>query len=119
MCSQPPKAINDSWIVDEILEAIPMIDPETEELGFTGGEPTLLGDRLIEVLKSCKQNLPNTSIHVLSNGRKFSDLGFTQAWAKIDHPDLMVGIPTIRTFQRSTITLFKQTAHLTKRSAVF
>lgn len=93
MCSQPPKDIDDDWIVSEILEAIPMIDPETPELGFTGGEPTLLGERLIEVLRRCKECLPNTAVHVLSNGRKFSDLRFTRAWASVEHHDLMAGIP--------------------------
>ena len=34
MCSQPPKKINDDWIIDEILEAIPLIDPATTEIGI-------------------------------------------------------------------------------------
>lgn len=93
MCSQPPRNVNDDWVIDEILQMIPLIDPSTHELGFTGGEPTLLGDRLLEVLASCKANLPNTGIHVLSNGRHFSDFAFTKKWANLNHPDLMVGIP--------------------------
>jgi His-Xaa-Ser system radical SAM maturase HxsC len=93
MCSQPPKQIDDDWLIDDILQAIPLIDPTTEELGFTGGEPTLLGERFISVLKACKAYLPNTVLHVLSNGRRFSDFAFSQTWAAIDHPDLMVGIP--------------------------
>jgi hypothetical protein len=42
MCSQPPKDQNDSWLVDEILTTIPLIDRGTTEIGLTGGEPTLL-----------------------------------------------------------------------------
>ena len=43
MCSQPPRNVNDGWIVDEILEALPLIDRSVPELMFSGGEPTLLG----------------------------------------------------------------------------
>ena len=48
MCSQPPKRIDDSWIVDDVLAAIQLIDPCTREIGFTGGEPTLLGDEALQ-----------------------------------------------------------------------
>jgi His-Xaa-Ser system radical SAM maturase HxsC len=93
MCSQPPKDVDDGWLIDEILEAIPLISPETKEIGFTGGEPTLLGDRLISVLKACKVHLPSTVIHVLSNGRRFSEPAFAEKWASVQHFDMMVGIP--------------------------
>jgi His-Xaa-Ser system radical SAM maturase HxsC len=93
MCSQPPKNVDDSWIVDEILQTIPLIDPATREIGFTGGEPTLLGDRFIGILKACKNYLPNTSIHILSNGRTFADFTYAQKYAATDHHDMMVGIP--------------------------
>lgn len=93
MCSQPPKRIDDDWIIDEILTALPLVDNETRELGFSGGEPTLLGERFLSVLQSCKHHLPNTAIHVLSNGRRFSNWEFTRSWSEVDHHDLMVGIP--------------------------
>lgn len=93
MCSQPPRNVDDDWIIDEILEALPLLDPATPEIGFTGGEPTLLGERFIGVLRECKRLLPSASVHVLSNGRKFADPKLARAWAEVDHPDLMVGIP--------------------------
>jgi len=93
MCSQPPKQVDDSWIVDEIMTAIPLMDPSMRELGFTGGEPTLLGDDLIRILRTAKNYLPTTGMHILSNGRKFADTEFTAKYAAIDHPDMMVGIP--------------------------
>ena len=43
MCSQPPKNIDDSWIVDDVLAAIPLIDPSAQEIGFTGGETDSFG----------------------------------------------------------------------------
>lgn len=93
MCSQPPRNVDDDWVVDEIREALPLVDPATQEIGFTGGEPTLLGERFVEVLKQCKAELPNTAVHVLSNGRNFANASLAKAWATVDHPDLMVGIP--------------------------
>lgn len=93
MCSQPPRDIDDSWLIDEILAAIPLIDPATRELGFTGGEPTLLGDRFLTVLLTARNYLPRTSLHILTNGRKFADAGFAARYAGIRHPDMMAGIP--------------------------
>lgn len=93
MCSQPPKDIDDSWIVQEILDAIPLIDPATAELGFTGGEPTLLGEQFLAILRTAKSYLPRTAVHVLSNGRLFADSEFARRYAEIDHPDIMIGIP--------------------------
>lgn len=93
MCSQPPKDVDDSWIVKEILDTIPLIDPSTRELGFTGGEPTLLGDDFFRILRAAKTHLPTTAIHVLSNGRLFADAEFAKGYAEIEHPDIMLGIP--------------------------
>ena len=93
MCSQPPKQRDDAWIVDELMEVIPLVSPETTEIGLTGGEPSLLGDRLIALIARCKDFLPNTALHLLSNGRGFSDRALARAVATVDHPDLMIGIP--------------------------
>lgn len=93
MCSQPPKTTDDSWISDEILKCIPLIDPHTSEIGFTGGEPTLLGETFIRILQACKNWLPRTSVHILSNGRTFADTAFAERYAAIKHHDMMIGIP--------------------------
>ena len=93
MCSQPPKDVDDRWIAAEILEAIPLISPDTTEIGFTGGEPTLLGDTFLQILDACADHLPNTAVHVLSNGRRFADESFAAAWSAVAITDLMVGIP--------------------------
>jgi len=93
MCSQPPKAIDDSWIIDELRQVIPLIPITTQEIGFTGGEPFLLGYRFLDVLRLAKTMLPNTAVHILSNGRLFADKAFAKAYAAIGHPDMMIGIP--------------------------
>lgn len=93
MCSQPPKDIDDGWIIDEISEAIDLIDPNTESIGFTGGEPLLERDRFIGLLAKMRDRLPQTRVHVLSNGRAFADDDAATAWAAVQHPALTVGIP--------------------------
>lgn len=93
MCSQPPRKVDDKWLLEEILEIIPWLPKGTREIGFTGGEPTLLGDDFLEAIKLCKEFLPHSAVHVLSNGRRFSDIKFTESWANLNHSDLMVGIP--------------------------
>ena len=93
MCSQPPKDVNDDWLVDELFEAIPLLSTETPEIGFTGGEPTLLGDRFLRLASDMKSHLPATALHILSNGRRFVDARFRRDYAAIQHPDVMLGIP--------------------------
>jgi MoaA/NifB/PqqE/SkfB family radical SAM enzyme len=40
-----------------------------------------------------RDQLPNTAVHVLTNGRAFANDSVATAWAEIRHPDLMAGIP--------------------------
>lgn len=93
MCSQPPKLRDDSWLLDELMEVIPLVDPETREIGITGGEPGLLGERLLLLLDAMKSFLPQTAVHILSNGRSFAKVDFADALGRLAHPDLMLGIP--------------------------
>lgn len=92
MCSQPPRLVDDGYLVEEILAAIPLMSPDTREICITGGEPTLLGGKFFEVVEATKRWLPRTALHVLTNGRLFS-LEFARRIAAIEHPDLMIGIP--------------------------
>ena len=93
MCSQPPRDVDDGWIFDDLMAAIPLVDVDAPEISFTGGEPTLLGQRLVELVRQCKSYLPHTGLHVLTNGRKFVDQGLVDALANVGHHDLMFGIP--------------------------
>jgi His-Xaa-Ser system radical SAM maturase HxsC len=93
MCSQPPRERDDSWLIDQAMEMLTMLPPDCGEIGFTGGEPTLYGDRFIELMQLCADHLSETDIHILSNGRRFADLGFAAKYAAIDNPRMMVGIP--------------------------
>lgn len=93
MCSQPPKDIDDSYLMAETKELVKLIPQDALEIGFTGGEPTLYGDEFISLMQLCKNYLPNTAIHILSNGRAFKDFEFARKYAAISHHDMMLGIP--------------------------
>jgi His-Xaa-Ser system radical SAM maturase HxsC len=93
MCSQPPKEREDDWLMDNAEELIRLLPRHTHGIGFTGGEPTIYGDRLISLLKLCRNLLPFAGVHVLSNGRRFGDPSFAAKWAQVDNPRMMVGIP--------------------------
>ncbi|HEY4118908.1 MAG TPA: His-Xaa-Ser system radical SAM maturase HxsC [Byssovorax sp.] len=93
MCSQPPKARDDSWLVDDLERAVPLVSPDAAEIGISGGEPALLGERLVGLLRLMRDHLPRTAVHVLSNGRRFADRAFVRDIAAIGHSDLMIGVP--------------------------
>jgi His-Xaa-Ser system radical SAM maturase HxsC len=93
MCSQPPKDVDDRWILSEIKESLSLIDPVTRALTFTGGETLSDWEDFITVLKECRDRLPATVIQVLTNGRAFADSQIVDAWKDIDHPNLMAAIP--------------------------
>lgn len=93
MCSQPPKDRDDSRLLRRATALIRMLPPTAAELGFTGGEPTLYGSDLITLLRTTTHCLPDTEIHLLSNGRRFADPAFTTDYAAVGNPRLMVGIP--------------------------
>jgi His-Xaa-Ser system radical SAM maturase HxsC len=94
MCSQPPKDRDDTehflGINQDLVKLIP---PGTGSLGITGGEPTLLGEKLCDLLTLLKDRLPNTHLHLLTNGRLFAWPQFTRRFANVRHPDLVLGIP--------------------------
>lgn len=93
MCSQPPRDIDDHYLVDDMLAALPLLHPDTHEIMISGGEPTLWGDDFIRLVQATKNHLPNTVLHILSNGRNFKDLNLAIKIANVKHPDLMIGIP--------------------------
>ena len=93
MCSQPPREVDDHWLVNEMLETIPLVDRDEIQLGISGGEPTLLDDDLLLVLHQARRYLPETGLHILSNGRRFSDQTFARTVCAVRHPNLAWGIP--------------------------
>jgi His-Xaa-Ser system radical SAM maturase HxsC len=94
MCSQPPKDKDDTEQLTEInLELLRLMPPTVTHLTITGGEPTLLRNRLFRILRALRETLPNTDVHMLTNGRLFAWPAFTQGFVEAVHPRLVLGIP--------------------------
>lgn len=93
MCSQPPRDVDDEYLIDDMLEAIPLMDSDTRVLCITGGEPTILGWRLMEVMTTVARHLPASALHMLSNGRAFAYKETAKAISRSGIRDLMIGIP--------------------------
>ncbi|MDR7128020.1 His-Xaa-Ser system radical SAM maturase HxsC [Algoriphagus sp. 4150] len=94
MCSQPPRNRDDLdhfWEINTRLVAL--IPKETQVLGITGGEPTLLGKRFVELLALLKMELPMTGVHVLTNGRSFAWKNFVEALSLVENQKVVFGIP--------------------------
>ena len=93
MCSQPPKDIDDSDLLEHHLKQISLIKAPPRALGITGGEPTLLGESLVTLLTAIRDKLPDTSVHMLTNGRTYADGDFVQQIAAVKHPDFVSAVP--------------------------
>ncbi len=94
MCSQPPRDKNDiPRLYDIHQKLIPLIPKDCVELGISGGEPTLMGELFFQTLETLKEQLPETEIHVLTNGRSFAWHNIAERLAQIDYKRLMLGIP--------------------------
>lgn len=92
MCPQPPiQQEKDKTAFN--LRLISLFDKNTQEIGITGGEPTLIGDNLFTLINHIKKELPKTAISILSNGVKFADKEYAMKLAKCRHRDLQIDIP--------------------------
>jgi His-Xaa-Ser system radical SAM maturase HxsC len=94
MCSQPPQDRDDAEAsLERNLELIRLIDDPPSRLVITGGEPTLLGDRLFRIIAALRDKFPKTYLHMLTNGRIFAWPAFTSRLAELGHPNFVLGIP--------------------------
>lgn len=75
------------------LEIIRLMDKRTTALGITGGEPTLLGDGLISLLKQCKKRIPETQIQILTNGILLKDIESVRKIARIGMKNMVFCVP--------------------------
>jgi His-Xaa-Ser system radical SAM maturase HxsC len=73
MCSQPPTAQDDSWLIDQAVEVIRHVRRPPAVVGISGGEPLLVAAGLRRVLAAIETNWPDTVVEVLTNGRLLHD----------------------------------------------
>ena len=94
MCCQPPVKRNDiDFFYEKNIRLIDSAPIELPTIGITGGEPTLLGDRLFDLIAHIRKRLPNTHIQILSNGRQFADGLYAEKLAQVSEGMVIVGVP--------------------------
>lgn len=95
MCCQPPSEVDDSNVLYESnIKNLELCLSSDNEVIITGGEPTLIGNKLFDYVKSIESILPKTNIHILTNGRLFSDLKYLVHFAeKVKKNEVSLGIP--------------------------
>ena len=94
MCSQPPKDRDDvAALAERNKKLIGLMRPAPAYLTITGGEPTLLGNHLFDLLEDLKRSLPQTELHMLTNGRTFAWKEYCEKFASVEHPNICLGVP--------------------------
>lgn len=94
MCCQPPKRKDDfDYYYKKNVALIKSAPIETKVVCITGGEPTLAGYRFIELVRLVRDELPDTDIQILSNGRSFADHSFAKQLKDVGGDKIFIGIP--------------------------
>ncbi|MFJ3485396.1 His-Xaa-Ser system radical SAM maturase HxsC [Pseudomonas sp. NPDC090202] len=93
MCSQPPRDVDDRWHIDENLRLLDLIDPGVEQLGISGGEPTLYREGLLAIVRHAAATVPEKALHILSNGRLLNDSSWMVDLKTHGHPNVTWGVP--------------------------
>lgn len=95
MCPEPEAIRRKPYLTDleGLKEYISMIPTDTKHLTITGGEPTLIKERFLELLLCCKEKLPETTFLMLTNGRSFSVKSYAQSFLQVIPDFISVAIP--------------------------
>ena len=94
MCCQPPVKKDDiDFFYEKNIRLIDSAPIELPTIGITGGEPTLLGERLFDLIAYIRKRLPNTHIQILSNGRRFADGSYAERLVQVAEGMVIVGVP--------------------------
>lgn len=94
MCCQPPKKRDDfDYYFKKNIALIKNAPKETKIVCITGGEPTLAGEQFFELIRLVREELPDTDIQILSNGRTFAKHDYAHQLKMTGGDKIYVGIP--------------------------
>ena len=94
MCCQPPTKKNDiDLLFEKNFELIKNAPKKLPVIGISGGEPTMSEQHFFELISMIRQHLPDTIIHILTNGRQFADEYYAEKLKSIGGDNLLLGIP--------------------------
>jgi His-Xaa-Ser system radical SAM maturase HxsC len=88
LCADPKDLQRDNMSILRLLKK-----NSVQQIGLTGGEPTLYLDRCIEIIKKCKKRFPNATIVILTNGRTLNEGNLRSLLKKTRHSNLLFCIP--------------------------
>jgi len=92
MCPQPPVS-KEQDKTEFNMKLISLFDKNTQSIGITGGEPTMIGDKLFDAVRQIKKCCPKASVDMLTNGVKFSEWEYAVKLARCNHNDFQIDIP--------------------------
>ena len=94
MCCQPPVNKDDiESLFQSNIELIREAPQGIRVVGISGGEPTLLGEKLFLLTREIGLCLPHSEIHLLSNGRRFFIREFARQLRASTSNPILAGIP--------------------------
>ena len=94
MCCQPPKKVDDSiQLFESNKSLIENAEKDTDYICITGGEPTTIGPKLFSYMKLIEKHLPDATIHLLTNGKTFSDASYLVRFKSCCKNKIILGIP--------------------------
>ena len=92
ICPQVPEHRPESRL--ELNKAIlDLIDPDTETIGITGGEPTAVPEELVALLEQCRRRLPRTRVEILTNGVALADRRIVRDIVAVGHGCISFHVP--------------------------
>ena len=56
MCSQPPRNVDDGWLLDEIATCVSLLDPAPPSITFTAESRFWIGDALFPYSLVCRRS---------------------------------------------------------------
>lgn len=93
-CIMCPQVEGTAPRYNECLETLKLVNLKNhDEIGITGGEPTLNFNKLLELIEAIAQKAPNKRIHILTNGRNFARIENVKRIASIKNIKISFGIP--------------------------
>lgn len=79
--------------LDKLKSFIDVINYNAEYICVTGGEPTLLRNDFLELIKYIKEKFSSVLLHILTNGRTFAYKNFMKDFLAVRPYKTLLGIP--------------------------
>lgn len=92
MCPQPPGPDHEDLLPmnKRILSLLKVY--KVSRIAFTGGEPTIKLDGLLQLLRLCNKRFPQATVFLLTNGRRLQDIAIAHRIVAA-HPSITYCIP--------------------------